>query len=822
MQTPALKLLSIADKQETLTTLQVLVHEALPGCAVCSALSGSSGIDLARRHDPDLIVLDSSLAGMGAVDLCRQLKADPGLSSIPVLFLGAPHGDRDAYDEAIAAGADAFLDKPLAKHQLITQVRAMARIKMTNRWHGLEKDDLSALVDERTRELTHELAERKTAESTLRQREQYLRALLDTFPFMVWLKDEQSRFLAVNKSFAERMGWPSSDALVGKSDTDIVPPALAEKYRADDRAVLHSNSSAHFEEKIIANQQLRWIETYKSPVSVDSHLVGTVGFARDITERRQTEEALRQSESRLQLISSISSDVIYSCRRSADGQFRIDWMAGDALSLFGYDTSEVLGRGCWAPFVAAADGPLFARSITDLKPGQASDVVLRIVHRDGSIRHVNSVARVEADLRGNGQEQLFGALKDISELEQHRHHLEDLVASRTAELEQARDAADAANRAKSAFLANMSHEIRTPMNAILGMAHLMRRSGISAEQCERLDKIDTAGEHLLATINEILDLSKIEAGKFVLEDAPLSVTSVLDKARAILAERAQAKGLLLRVESQDFPALRGDPTRLQQAVLNYATNAIKFTERGSVTLRALIADESADSLLLRFEVEDTGIGIAPEARAQLFNAFVQADSSTTRKYGGSGLGLAITRRLAEMMGGAVGVDGQPGTGSTFWFTARLHKKVHHDQRPPLLAMSGADAERLIRLRHDRRRILIVDDEPVNLEITCFLLEDTGLIVDRALDGLQAVERARETPYALIIMDMQMPRLDGLEATRQIRQLPALATTPILAMTANAFAEDKARCFDAGMNDFLIKPFDPDILLSTVLCYLEQA
>ena len=407
------------------------------------------------------------------------------------------------------------------------------------------------------------------------------------------------------------------------------------------------------------------------------------------------------------------------------------------------------------------------------------------------------------------------------ELEQYHQHLEELVAARTVEVEAGKSAAEAANRAKSAFLANMSHEIRTPMNAIVGMAQLLRRSGVTAGQAERLDKIDAATRHLLGTISDILDLSKIEAGKFFLEDEPLSIAGLMGNVQSILAERAQSNGLELKIETAAFPAdLHGDPTRLQQALLNYATNALKFTERGVVTLRALQLEEAEAYSLVRFEVEDSGIGIAAEVLPRLFGAFEQADNSTTRKYGGTGLGLAITRRLAELMGGSVGVDSTPGVGSTFWFTARLAKREITGAGPSQPAATP-EAEKLLRQNHHGRRLLLVDDEPVNLTVAQFLLEDAGLLVDTAKDGMEAIERVKSSAYALILMDMQMPNLNGIDATLTIRTLPGYGATPILAMTANAFAEDKARCLAAGMNDFLVKPFNPDLLFATLLKWLDK-
>jgi len=366
----------------------------------------------------------------------------------------------------------------------------------------------------------------------------------------------------------------------------------------------------------------------------------------------------------------------------------------------------------------------------------------------------------------------------------------------------------------------MSHEIRTPLNAIIGMAHLIRRAGVSAQQADRLEKIDAAGDHLLGTINAVLDLSKIEAGRLTLEQAELSVGGIVANVVSMLSDKARARRLPLVTEVSGVPRhLVGDPTRLRQALVNYVANALKFTESGRVTVRASVDQETDEAVRVRFEVQDTGIGIAADALPRLFNAFEQANSATTRRYGGSGLGLALTQRLARLMGGDAGATSVPGQGSTFWFTAWLRRC------DPVGTATGAvvpgAAEAVLATRFAGRRVLLAEDEPINREVTGYLLQDAALQVDMAEDGQQAVARAGAQAYDLILMDMQMPQLDGLAATRLIRQLPGGATVPIVALTANAFAEDKANCLDAGMNDFIAKPVDPESLFGTVLKWLER-
>jgi two-component system sensor histidine kinase/response regulator len=387
----------------------------------------------------------------------------------------------------------------------------------------------------------------------------------------------------------------------------------------------------------------------------------------------------------------------------------------------------------------------------------------------------------------------------------------------------AKDAAEAANRAKSTFLANMSHELRTPMNAIMGMMALARRRVDDPKVQDQLDKAKAGADRLLSIINDILDLSKIEAEHLTLEENEFTLATLLDNQRSLIGDKVAEKGLRFAIElppALDPLLLQGDALRLGQILLNLSSNALKFTEHGSIVLRVRLVEDYPVAVLLRFEIQDTGIGIAPQDQQRLFAAFEQADGSTTRKYGGTGLGLAISKRLAHMMGGEIGVDSQPGAGSTFWFTVRLGKSMSVAEAPVPTQMQETAEVRLQR-EFAGTRILLAEDEPVSQEVSLGLLEEVGLAVDLAEDGEIALALARRHPYALILMDMQMPHLNGVDATQAIRADSLNRSTPILAMTANAFDEDRQICLEAGMNDHIGKPVDPDVLFETLLHWLTQ-
>jgi hypothetical protein len=668
----------------------------------------------------------------------------------------------------------------------------------------------------------------KDTQASLSQRELYLRATLDNLPFLFWLKDADSRFLAVNKVFSDACGRANPADVAGLTDLDVWPPELAQAYRADDFAVMRSRQEKSLEEPVAGSNGANWLETYKKPViAADGSLLGTVGFARDISARKQMQQDLIANEQRWELAVSSTNDGIWDWNpRTGQVYFSERWK-----TMLGYADDEIGTRvEEWSERVHPDD---MATTMAQLQLHLNGDIAFyqsehRMRCKDGSYKWI--LARgiaVDSDAAGKPT-RIIGTHTDVTarkqaelELAQHRDHLEDLVSSRTAELSLARDVAEAANRAKTAFLANMSHELRTPMNGIMGMINLAMRGAVDQRQRDQLGKSLSAAEHLTDIINDILDLSKIEAERLDLEHSDFALAELIEASVAIQEPVAREKGLELtcRIEPSLPQRVTGDPLRLRQILLNFISNAVKFSQHGNIAVRTSVAEQDATGILLRIEVSDQGIGISQEQQARLFQAFSQVDESSTRRYGGTGLGLVISRRIAQLMGGDAGVSSELGAGSRFWATVRLAiaEGDAGSERAPV-----ADAAAELRREFAGRRVLVAEDEALSRDVACALLEGAGLVPVLAENGAQAVETASRGGVVAVLMDMQMPVMGGCDAARAIRVLPGMAAIPILAMTANAFDDDREQCLRAGMNDHITKPVMPDAFYRCLLSWLRHA
>ena len=676
-----------------------------------------------------------------------------------------------------------------------------------------------------------DMTQRQRAEEALHASSERYRLIVQTAAEGIWMTDADGKTTFVNPKMAHMLGYTVQEMLnrpmLDFMDRDS--QLLMQRRLASHGSLASQPDQVDFRFFRKDLSSLWGLLSSTSIQSENGEPGGTLAMITDITERRQASIALSNSSQRMaSVFGAVTNGLVV---QDSHGHILESNAAAERML-----AASPAGNSLWQAI--REDGSAFDQRshpvhIT-LSTGVAMrDVLMGVQQPDGSLSWLSVNTEAIRDEYGKVG-MVVASLTDItyhkrseSALRELNEHLEERVAQRTEQLDQAKQVAEEASLAKGQFLANMSHEIRTPMNGVIGMAYLALKTDLEPRQRDYLEKIRFAGEHLLGIIDDILDISKIEAGKLEIERVNFSFDHVVQTLMTVVAPRAAGKNLdlLFEIDPQLPAVLVGDPLRLGQVLINYANNAIKFSEQGSITVKVHKVVADARHCLVRFEVCDHGIGLSQDEMSKLFQSFQQADTSTTREYGGTGLGLAICKQLAQLMGGDVGVDSRPGAGSTFWFTANLG--ISDQAAPAMLdnmvqtaaAMrASADAALVMRtLKH--ARILLVEDNTFNQQVALELLEEAGASVCLANNGEEALDLLRQTQFDCVLMDVQMPLMDGLQATRHIRADPQLAHLRVLAMTATATSEDRVRCLDAGMDDFISKPIQPAMMYQTIASWL---
>jgi PAS domain S-box-containing protein len=690
--------------------------------------------------------------------------------------------------------------------------------------------------------VSHDITERKRAEQTLANSLSLLQAMFESRIAGLLVVDNAGRIVEFNQKFVEM--WRIPAAIMASHDDNRVLASVLEQLKDPasfsaevERLYAHPEAESF---DVLEFKDGRRFERHSQSQKISGKGVGRVWVFSDVTERKQSEEALRGSEEKFRALADAVQDAII----VLDADDQILFWNGAAERLFGYTKAEAIGRRFYSLVVPERFRDASSKGLAQFRKTGVGAAIGRVTELAG-LRKDGSEFSAELSLSAvtlNQKHVAIGIVRDITERKRAEAALREAVT-----------AAQANVRLKSAFLATMSHEIRTPLNGVMGMADLLLDTELTPEQRSLANTVRTSADSLLSIINDILDFSKIEAGMLTFEHMPFKLRELVELCLNMMADRAHAKGLELTCLIDESVPVQvvGDAGRLRQVLLNLLGNAVKFTVHGKVVVRVASEGEEGESVRLRFAVTDTGIGISPEAQKCLFQPFAQADSSITRRFGGTGLGLAISRQLVELMGGAIGVESEAGKGSTFWFTVKLpqqaaaiqvapgrvepqglvgdDKKARHELHEKAFGAPGGDKACVVPpaaqppVESRTHRILLAEDNVVNQSVARLQLARLGHTVDIVADGRAALEAAQSRPYDIVLMDCEMPEMDGFEATRrlraweQTRRAAGANTAPlyIIAMTASAMSGDREACLAAGMDDYVSKPVHADELAAAI-------
>jgi len=643
------------------------------------------------------------------------------------------------------------------------------------------------------------ITERKRMEEKLKRQQEEQQIILDTVPAMIFYKDKENRMIRVNKTLAEVIGLPKEE-IQGKTCFELFPDQAEEYWRDDKEVMASGNPKRNIIERLKTLEGTRWVQTDKIPHRDENgNAIGIIGFTVDVTEQKRAKEKLQESEKKYRTLVETAQEGI----GILDTDENIIFVNQAFANLLGYQKEELLGLNL-SQISDKEQFAKFRKETEKRRQGKSSRYEAKLYTKAGEPKYFSLSASPLFD----DKKTFTGTMGLLADITAHKQAEENL--------RKAKEEAEEANRLKSEFLANMSHEIRTPMNAIIGMTSLALDTEVTGEQRDYLNTVKESTRALLELLNDILDLSKIEADRIELETIDFDLRVTVEGMSDTLAHRASAKGLELAcmIHHQVPVLLRGDPGRLRQILMNLGGNAIKFTEKGEVVIRVELEEETEDSVTLLFSVTDTGVGITKDKHKKVFESFTQVDGSTARKYGGTGLGLSISKRLVELMGGKIGVESQPGKGSRFWFTAVFEKQKEFKDIFPSVP---PDIRGM--------RMLVIDDNRTNRTILVKMLESFGCsaeAVESGIEALQMLKRAahKEKLFDLVLLDMQMPEMNGEQTLRAIKHDPEIKDVAVIILTSIGERGDAARLEALGCAGYLLKPIKQSQLFDTIITVLS--